>query len=354
MLLRLSERLDSYFQRLSRNAIVVVALIFSLVIGAVDYYTQPAVLIFYLIPVAFAAWYGGTAGGGVIAIYAAGAGYVSDIVDTNRLVDSTALWSLAWRVLMFLMVARILGKLQESRSQQKDMMNFIVHDLRSPISSAITGLMTLEQTSEHLDDLDREMVSLALVSNQRAVALVNSMLDLAKLENGKMEIRHECVVVDQLLADACEQVSLWAMGRHITFKRETQVERASLDPTLTVRVLVNLLSNALKYSPDGSEIEIKVIPAGKDGMRFTVRDHGPGMPAEYVGRIFEPFSQVKGTKGGTGLGLTFCRLAVTAQGGKIWVESQLGKGTQMHFTIPHIAPKQPESAASPEGIAKEC
>ncbi|HEY0867846.1 MAG TPA: HAMP domain-containing sensor histidine kinase, partial [Fimbriimonas sp.] len=240
-------------------------------------------------------------------------------------------------------LARVLSKLRESREQQKELTGFIVHDLRSPISSAITGLITLEQTG-HLGELEQEMVTLALVSNQRALSLVNSMLDVAKLESGKMELRTEAVALDRFVDDAFDQVALWARSHEIGLVKEVHVATAMLDPALTMRILVNLLSNALKFSPPGSNVVVHVDPSPKDGIRFAVQDHGPGIPPEYAERIFEPFSQVKGTQGGTGLGLTFCRLAVHAQGGRIWVDSHLGKGTSMIFTLPHAQTLPSESA----------
>jgi signal transduction histidine kinase len=151
-----------------------------------------------------------------------------------------------------------------------------------------------------------------------------------------MELRHETVQLDQFVEDAFAQVALWARSNEVNLVKDVHVASAILDPSLTMRVVVNLLSNALKFSPRGAAINVKIEPAGKDGVRFEVRDQGPGIPQEFANAIFEPFSQVKGTEGGTGLGLTFCRLAVHAQGGKIWVESQLGKGTRMVFTLPHV------------------
>jgi signal transduction histidine kinase len=336
------ERVDQFLLNRSKNTVLFLALAIALLIGIVDYFATPDLLIFYLLPIFFAAWYGGRRPGTVIAIYCAGAGYVSEtMVQETIYFNLNAFWSLIARLAMFLILSRILSKLRESREQQKELTSFIVHDLRSPISSAITGLMTVEQTGE-LGELEHEMVSLALVSNQRALSLVNSMLDVSKLESGKMEIRHETLALNRFFDDAFAQVALWARSNEVNLVQDLHVEQATFDPGLTMRVIVNLLSNALKFSPVGSTVVTRVETAGKDGVRFSIQDQGPGIPQEYADRIFEPFHQVKGTKGGTGLGLTFCRLAVQAQGGKIWVDSHPGKGTTMVFTLPHVHPYSPE------------
>jgi signal transduction histidine kinase len=232
--------------------------------------------------------------------------------------------------------------------QQRELMQFIVHDLRSPISSSITGLLTLQQTSTALEDDEKEMVQLSLISNQRALGLVNSMLDVAKLEAGKMPIHLAKIAVDPLVSNCFEQVSLWAKSSEVRLVNDVQVFQAYLDPDLTSRVLVNLISNALKFSPPGTEVKLSVIAAGHGTIRFSVQDSGPGIPPDYLETVFNPFGQVKGTRGGTGLGLTFCRLAVHAQGGKIWVESQLGKGTTMQFTLPARALPDVVGATVPE------
>jgi NtrC-family two-component system sensor histidine kinase KinB len=183
------------------------------------------------------------------------------------------------------------------------------------------------------------MVALALVSNQRALTLVNSMLDVAKLESGKMPLNLEPASISELVESACQQVLLWAGGECIQIVSDVQVPNAVLDIDLTTRVLVNLLSNAIKFSPRDAQITVGVHTTFGGGLRFDVEDEGKGIPAEFVQSVFEPFTQVKGTKGGSGLGLTFCRLAVQAQGGKIWAESAVGKGTKMSFTLPSLESK---------------
>ncbi|RYG33323.1 HAMP domain-containing histidine kinase [bacterium] len=324
--------LDAWLAGRSKNAILFIALLLALLIGVCDRFITVDLIVLYLLPILIAAWYGGRQTGLVIAVYCAGSVFVLQSISGGD-VDLLAVVNLVIRVVTYLAMAWMAGSLQESRRQQRELTGFIVHDLRSPIASSITGLQTLEAIPEGMDDLQKEMVALALVSNQRALTLVNGILDVEKLESGKMEVRKESTPIEQMFQDCIVQVALWAQSNRVEIETRTRVEQALLDPELTQRVLVNLLSNALKFSPEDRKITLEAERQG-NMVRFAVRDQGPGIPPEYVDTLFEPFSQVKGTKGGTGLGLTFCRLAVQAQGGRIWIESKLGEGTAMLFTLP--------------------
>lgn len=315
-------------------------------VGVLTYNIKIDLLILYLGPIFVASWYAGWRAGYVVAVYSAVSAFVTETMIVNSMgagFQPQLVLTLLVRLAAYIVIARTMARLHGAQLQQEELTNFIVHDLRSPLASSITGLMTLQQTSEALPPHDKEMVDLALVSNERALALVNSILDVAKLESGKMTVATEDVSAAAFVAECLQQVELWARGHGIKLEQDVQVDRVRLDPDLTSRVLVNLLGNALKYSPDGETVTVNV-HLSHGAARFAVIDRGPGIPQEYADVIFEPFGQVKGTQGGTGLGLTFCRLAVQAQGGKIWVESHLGKGTTMHFTVPQHGHHAPATA----------
>jgi signal transduction histidine kinase len=337
---------DGFFLRQSRNAVLLLCLGVAILLGILDVATKADLLVLYLAPIFAAAWYGGRRPGMVVAFYCAASTFITQRLNQGVLANLgwDDIWSLAVRLATYLIVAHVISKLQESRRQQEELAQFIVHDLRSPIASSITGLMTLDQMSHNLDPVQREMVSLALVSNQRALNLVNSMLDVAKLETGKMELAVERVSIPSFLDESLQPLVLWAQSHDVGLETASEVESAVLDSDLTSRVLVNLASNALKYSPSGATVRVTVerVP---HALKFGVHDRGPGIPPEYAESIFEPFGQVKGTKGGTGLGLTFCRLAIQAQGGRIWVESTVGEGTSMYFTLP----EHPSTAETKSG-----
>jgi signal transduction histidine kinase len=272
--------------------------------------------------------------GFVTGAYATALGYLAHQATTGLTAfDRVGAQNQVARLIVYLFVAHVLASLREARLLQEQLLGFIVHDLRSPISNTITGLLTLEQSSEALSELDHEMVQLAIASSQRALALTNSMLDVAKLESGKMDVRTQTVEIEPFLEECLKQVALWAKSLNVDIVREIELKEGRFDPHLTSRVLVNLIGNALKISPRSGKVTLH-IQKDPAGIRFLTRDQGPGIPPEFMDAIFEPFTQAKGTQGGTGLGLTFCRLAVQAQGGKIGVESTLGKGSTFWFVLP--------------------
>ncbi|MCX7800181.1 MAG: HAMP domain-containing histidine kinase [Fimbriimonadales bacterium] len=339
MLSRLLWRADARLGRMSRRRVAVVALFLAVAVGVADHFLAPDLLLLYLVPIMVAAWYGGRKSGMVVALYAAASAFLTQALaaGAGQMVDPVSIVNLGIRLASYLAMVWVVARLRESRRQQRDLVGFLVHDLRSPLSSAITGLLTLQQNHRSLDDEEREMIELALVSNQRALTLVNSILDVAKLEGGKMAVR--CVDTDlgELIRQALEGLRLWARGAEVELVSEPRLDRWVLDPDLTSRVLTNLVGNALKFSPQGGSVVVTAEP-DPHGVRFSVRDQGPGIPPEVAEEIFEPFVQVKGTRGGTGLGLTFCQLAVKAQGGRIGVQSQLGQGSTFWFVLPPHAP----------------
>lgn len=186
---------------------------------------------------------------------------------------------------------------------------------------------------------------MALISSNRMLTLINSLLDLPRLEHRRMPVQLQEADVDELVNGSLAVVALWAAQNHvqIVYEPDPQVHTVVADPDITTRVLVNLLSNALKYSPPDSTITIRT-RASDDGMvTFSVTDQGPGIPPEWVEKVFDKYAQVEARKEGasTGLGLTFCQLAVETQKGRIWIESELGKGTTVLFTLPAGKGKRP-------------
>jgi signal transduction histidine kinase len=352
MLNALLKRLDGFFRRRSKRTILFLSLLSILVLCGVEYLsnrlsltargamsetllpTYSDLLLLYLVPIFFASWYSGWRSGLVVAIWAGMATFVMETMSEGATqFQPHLLIALAVRTLAFLIIAQVIARLHETRRQQEELANFIVHDLRSPLASSITGLVTLQQSSHELEEGDREMVELALVNNNRALSLVNSILDVAKLESGKMTVECLDVKIKPFIEETLQQLELWARGHGIDLEPDVQTERGRFDPILTGRVLVNLLSNALKFSPPDGKVTVQVSTT-HGALRFSVSDRGAGISQEDLEEIFQPFGQVKGTQGGTGLGLTFCRLAVMAQGGRIWVESHPGKGSTFHFSIP--------------------
>jgi two-component system sensor histidine kinase/response regulator len=224
--------------------------------------------------------------------------------------------------------------------QRDDLTNMIVHDLRTPLSSVITGMQTLEGMGG-LDDDRQEMVEIAIAGGQTLLGMINDLLDVEKLESGSMQLESDVVSIENVTQAAIGQVRSLADSRGLTIARHIEGDLLPLrcDRDKLCRVLVNLLGNAIKFTPSGGALTLRArYELDSRSAEFSVSDTGEGIPPSAVEHIFEKFGQVETRQGGrtmsTGLGLTFCKLAVEAHGGRIRVESSPGQGSTFVFTIP--------------------
>jgi NtrC-family two-component system sensor histidine kinase KinB len=167
-------------------------------------------------------------------------------------------------------------------------------------------------------------------------ALVNDLLDLSKIEAGKIELEFENVSVQSLFENVQEVFKGQAEMKQVKLISELtgDLPKVRADANKVTWVLTNLISNALRYVRQDGQIQIEAKKIGSH-VHLSVRDDGPGIPPEYQSRVFQKFVQVKGRQsGGTGLGLAICKEIVRAHGGAIWVESSPGQGSTFTFTLP--------------------
>lgn len=230
-----------------------------------------------------------------------------------------------------------LGKLRHETQVREDLTHMIVHDLRTPLTGIITSMQTLQQGI--LGDLDpdqQEMVDFAVTDGQRLLEMVNQILDVAKLESGEMKLRLEDVQLSELAENACRIMAPIAQESDVRINHNCDGLTAQVDLDLMRRVLVNIMGNAVKFTPKDGEVSVFSLPESGSMVHLVVKDTGYGIPEADLQLIFEKYGQSKNKGRGpsTGLGLTFCRLAVEAHGGKIWAESELGKGTEIHIQFP--------------------
>jgi signal transduction histidine kinase len=218
------------------------------------------------------------------------------------------------------------------------LIHMIVHDLRTPLTSIIGGLQTIVHT-EYAPDMTREFLPVALDGANALLELVNTLLDINKMESGEMKLDLQPLRFAQIAEDALNQVRVLARERdqELSTSISADLPAVAADAEKLRRVVVNLLGNAIKFTQHGGYITLSAQPH-EGGLRFSVSDDGPGIPPEYRDRVFEKFGQVEsraeGVKNSTGLGLTFCKMVVEAHGGRIWVESEVGKGTTFSAFIP--------------------
>jgi signal transduction histidine kinase len=239
-------------------------------------------------------------------------------------------------------------KLQESENSRDNLMHMIVHDLRTPLTSLLTGLQTMKSLGE-LTEVHEEILNMSLSGGQTLLKMINDLLDINKMESGSMTLKRSLLSPAQVTAQALEQVRALAQECRLELCNEAPEDLPAIpmDGEKILRTLVNLLGNAIKFTRSGGLVALSArFDEEKQETVFSVRDTGEGIPSDKFEHIFEKFGQVEGRKSGkmmsTGLGLTFCKLVAEAHGGSIWVESELGKGSNFQFTLPHSQPSDLE------------
>ncbi len=237
---------------------------------------------------------------------------------------------------------RAYADLRRAEGLRDDLMNMVVHDLRNPLSiiNANLGLISKIMASPAQADSLPRFLENARQAGQRMSGLIDDLLNVDKFEAGELRPSLALLSVSNLLINKAEQYQAQAERdeKTLTARVAPDAPLVMADAGLVGRVLDNLLSNAFKYTEPGGRIELLADREGR-ALRIGVRDNGQGIPAEFQPRLFEKFAQVTDAQGrplrqGTGLGLAFCRLAVEAHGGRIWVESTPGRGSAFFFTLP--------------------
>jgi signal transduction histidine kinase len=233
-------------------------------------------------------------------------------------------------------------KLRELEKVRDDLMKMIVHDLKSPLTSVLAALeMVLDGDFGAVNESQRRALGDAEAKAEDLLALIEDLLEVARIEETSIQLDVQPIAPGALLTEVLHE---WEMrlaqeeaSGTLDVADDAPVFHA--DKGLVKRVFSNLIQNALTHSPRNVKISLRARHDGaSDGVLFTVADNGPGIPKEYHEIIFRKFEQAKTPSAprvrSSGLGLAFCKLAVEAHGGRIWVQSEEGKGSQFHFTLP--------------------
>lgn len=226
-------------------------------------------------------------------------------------------------------------KLEQLKREFFAMVN---HDLRSPLTSLLSVLDALpDGVLGQLTEKGAEVVKRNAKEVERLITLVDELLDIEKMQAGKFIIEAEHSPLDAIVDTAISSLENISVRRDIKIDYSKSAVMVFADRSLLIRVLVNLLSNALKFSPKGAEIKVRV-EDHENELLLSVQDSGPGVADEFKDLIFEQYQQAKKPeqekKSGTGLGLSICRKIVEQHGGRIWVEDAKDKGSIFKFTIP--------------------
>jgi PAS domain S-box-containing protein len=225
------------------------------------------------------------------------------------------------------------------------------HELRTPLN-AIVGFSDLMHKGRvgAVSEEQREYLGDILVSARHLLQLINDVLDLAKIESGKMEFRPETVDLTRLVGEVRDVLRGLTASKRIRIETciEPSLGTVFLDPARLKQVLYNYLSNAIKFTPESGRIQVRIAAEGPDDFRVDVEDNGIGIRPEDLARLFVEFQQLDASTAkkyqGTGLGLSLTRSIVTAQGGRVEVASAPGQGSTFSAILPRRAPAIAEAA----------
>jgi PAS domain S-box-containing protein len=272
--------------------------------------------------------------------------------------NNTVLQDLKGAVIGTLSIGEDITERQVIERMKDEFISVVSHELRTPLTS-IHGALNL-LSSDLVDiksDKGRRVLEIAAESAERLVRLVNDILELERLESGKISLSKQSCNATQLLEKATEMMQVMANRAGITLLVSPMAIQFNADSDRIIQVLTNLLGNAIKFSARGSQVLLTVELGNRELVRengerellvvsqiplplvlFKVQDQGRGIPEDKLESIFERFHQVDASdsrkKGGTGLGLAICRSIVQQHGGRIWVQSTLGEGSSFYFTLP--------------------
>ncbi len=236
--------------------------------------------------------------------------------------------------------ARIQTHLQLHRLEKlrDDLTHMVIHDLRNPLMVIFNSLDIIEfHESKNFSSGTRKFITAARHGAEDLRNMISSILDVSKMGSGEMKLQLEPCYLDALVHTVFATDQPFYGKRTVTFDASESSLIVMADIGLIRRVLQNLLSNALNYTPAGGNIRIGLTLSPGE-VRVAVTDTGPGIAPEHHQRIFEKFGQVEdqNNRMGTGLGLTFCKMAIEAHGGSIGVDSEVGRGSTFWFALPRM------------------
>lgn len=235
-------------------------------------------------------------------------------------------------------------ELKKKDQLKSEFVSMVSHELRTPMS-IIKGSLSqlLDDSAQNTKEIKDRLINISLGSINRLTDLINNLLDLSKIEAGKIELHKAYMDITGLMREVCRTFELQAKDHHIEMRCRFSIEpiMVDMDKDKMIQVLINLIGNSLKFVERGF-IEVSAEDQG-DHVQCMVEDSGPGISKEDLVKVFSKFQQFNhplardpGTKG-TGLGLSISKGLVELHGGKIWIESEVGVGTKFIFTLPKMA-----------------
>jgi signal transduction histidine kinase len=231
-------------------------------------------------------------------------------------------------------------QLERLNRAKSEFVSIVSHEFRTPLTG-IQGFsemmrdeeLTLDEMREYAGDINKDA--------QRLNRMINEMLDLDRMESGRMTLHPERLDLNSIVSDTADRVRPNAPNHTLTLELQPDLPQIPVDRDRMTQVASNLLNNAVKYSPTGGRITLSTRADGEE-LHFDVRDEGLGIPPDALETIFERYSRIdsQATKNiqGTGLGLPIVRQIVQLHGGRVWAESELGRGSVFHVVLPLAGP----------------
>jgi PAS domain S-box-containing protein len=252
----------------------------------------------------------------------------------------------------FVIILKNITELKEHDLAKTNFMATLSHELKTPISAIDMSLNLLEDKRVgELNEEQRELSGTIRQNTARLLKMVNEILDISRIETGKLQLNFETVAPMDLAEKALENVKTFLADQQVKVIQHIEHDLPPLhvDVHKTTAVLVNFLTNALRYTAENEAIEINI--ARQNGhIEFSVKDHGPGISEEEQRKLFQPFRRAAGDKTkGTGLGLAISKEFIEAQGGRIWVISKIGEGSTFTFSLP--CPNPPPHSGRPAAVS---
>jgi len=239
-----------------------------------------------------------------------------------------------------LIVMRDMTEERTLEQVREDMTHTMVHDLRNPLTGIAAAVnMVLDGYMGELSPPHREVLAIAQHSSERMMKLVNAILDVSRLESGRMPVQLMAVSLADLVREAMQSQAALAHSKSLHLESDLPhgLPLVQADLNLIQRVLQNLIGNAVKFTPEGGYVQIAARsvqkPPDMPVVWIAISDSGPGIPLEIQSQLFQKFVTGGQQEHGSGLGLAFCKLAVEAHGQRIWVDSGVGKGTTFTFSL---------------------
>ncbi len=334
--------------RLFRYLIVFAGFLLVMLLTITDKYIShhPALVIFYIIPVSLVTWFSGPITGTFIALCSVIFWFSKNTTVIKDLYAYPVFFyiNITLRGSFLFIIVYVLQRLKTALARERELNElksiFVAtasHELKSPLAIIKESYaIILDGLAGNITPEQRKLLEDGKRNVERLIRLVTNLLDVSKIETGKMTVLNEKVDISQLTDKILKEYAVVLSKKRLALKTEIQKDVGSIlgDTDKLTQVITNLLSNAVKYSPVGGDISIKLTGTEKE-IRFEISDSGPGISKDDIGKLFNEYERLTAEKQeGTGLGLYISKNIIELHKGKIWVESEPGKGSSFIFILP--------------------